>query len=85
MSSDKPRIATYTDKITVNKFKIIAAYNNLSMSEYLDSIVKQAINKHEKEHGPIILDSFNKNTTNNVTINDNNGVIIGNNKGTVNM
>lgn len=51
MPSDKPRIATYTDDITIQKFKIVSAYNDMSMSEYLDVIIKQSIADHEAKYG----------------------------------
>lgn len=55
MPSQKPRVATYTDEITIRKFKIIAAYNNKSMSEYLQEIISNNIAAYEHQHGPIVL------------------------------
>ncbi len=54
MPSDRPRIATYTTKDTVQKFRIIAAYKGKSMSEYLQIIIDEAINLFEQEHGEIL-------------------------------
>lgn len=54
MPSDKPRIATYTTKENVDKFKIVSAYHNgKSMSEYLAELIENAIKDHEKIHGEI--------------------------------
>jgi hypothetical protein len=53
MPSDKPRIATYTDNITVKKFKVVSAYNDLSMSQYLSQIIEDSIKDFENVHGEI--------------------------------
>lgn len=54
MPSDKPRIATYTSKENVQKFKIVSAYHNgKSMSEYLAELIEKAIKEHEETHGKI--------------------------------
>ena len=53
MPSDKPRIATYTDNITVKKFKVVSAYHDLSMSQYLSQIIEDSIKDFEKVHGEI--------------------------------
>lgn len=53
MPSKKPRIATYCDETTVQKFKIVSAYQNQSMSQYLLNIINAAIDEHEQEHGII--------------------------------
>lgn len=53
MPSDKPRIATYTTQTQLKKFKIISAYNNKSMSEYLSQIINETITDFEKINGPI--------------------------------
>lgn len=55
MPSQKPRISTYTDEKTVRKFKIIAAYNNCSMSDYVKQLINDAIKEHETQHGEIQL------------------------------
>ena len=55
MPSQKPRISTYTDEKTIRKFKIIAAYNNVSMSDYVKQLINDAIEKHEAQHGEIKL------------------------------
>lgn len=55
MPSNKPRIATYTTDNNLKKFKIIAAYQNKSMSEFLSLLIDKSINDFESEHGEIIL------------------------------
>lgn len=55
MSSNKPRIATYTTESTVRKFKILAAYNNMSMSELNHCLILNAIEDFESEHGEITI------------------------------
>lgn len=55
MPSNKPRIATYTTDNNLKKFKIIAAYQNKSMSEYLSLLIDKSIKDFESEHGEIIL------------------------------
>lgn len=55
MSSDRPRIATYTTKQIVQKFRVVAAYKGKSMSDYLQTIIEDAINSFEQEHGEIQL------------------------------
>ena len=68
MPSNKPRLMTYTEKETIEKFEIIAKKENRSMSKQLEYIVKQYINNYESANGTI---------TTNKTINmqDNNGTI----------
>lgn len=53
MPSQKPRIATYTSEEKQRKFKIVAAYQGKSMSEYLEILIDKAITEHEKEYGTI--------------------------------
>lgn len=53
MPSDKPRIATYTTKENITKFKIIAAINGKSMSEYLSTLIENSINEYEAKNGKI--------------------------------
>lgn len=55
MPSNKPRIATYTTEESVRKLKIISAYCNKSMSEYMGYLIDKAIEEYEKEHGEIKL------------------------------
>lgn len=55
MPSNKPRIATYTDDDTVKKFKVVAAYHDMSMSEFTHYLIKKAIENHEKENGIICI------------------------------
>lgn len=39
----QPRIAIYVDEETIAKFKIVAALNGLSMTKYLENLVKEKI------------------------------------------
>lgn len=57
MPSNKPRIATYTTEENVRKFKIIAAYKDKSMSDYLSEIIDNTIKNFEAEHGEIKIES----------------------------
>ncbi len=59
MPSVKPRIATYTTEEKLRKFKIVSAYNNVSMSEYLAQLLEKAIIDFEAEHGEIKIDEMN--------------------------
>ena len=56
MPSNKPRIATYTTDENVRKFKVIAAYKDKSMSDYLAELINKAIQEFEVEHGQIMID-----------------------------
>ncbi len=56
MPSNKPRIATYTTKENIRKFKIISAYKNKSMSDYLAELIDTTIKQYEAEHGEIKID-----------------------------
>ena len=56
MPSNKPRIATYTSQESVDKFKVIASLNRMSMSEYLNYLVEKSISDYETEHGEIKFD-----------------------------
>lgn len=53
MPSNKPRLMTYTDKETIEKFEIISKQENRSMSKQLEYIVKQYINNYEQRNGSI--------------------------------
>lgn len=53
MPSKKPRIATYTTEENLRKFKIVAAYNNKSMSEYLATLIEKSIKEFEEHTHPI--------------------------------
>lgn len=55
MPSTKPRIATYTTEEIIQKFRIVAAYKGKSMSDYLQTIIDDAITTFEQEHGEIIV------------------------------
>lgn len=46
---------TYTDKKTIEKFKIVAKQENRTMSKELEHIIQEKIKKYEKENGEIIL------------------------------
>lgn len=55
MPSNKPRVATYTTESNIRKLKVISAYRNKSMSEYLEFMIDRAIREYEQEHGEIEL------------------------------
>ena len=57
MPSQKPRIATYTKPINVRKFKIVSAFNNTSMSDFMEFLIEKSITDYENEYGEIILKS----------------------------
>lgn len=61
MPSNKPRIATYTTHENIRKFKIISAYKNKSMSDYLAELIDTTIKNYEAEHGEIKIDLDPKN------------------------
>lgn len=46
---------TYTEKETIEKFKIVAKNDSRTMSKELEYIVKEKIKEYEKENGKIIL------------------------------
>lgn len=53
MSTDKKRIAAYVTEETVNKFRVLSATKNKSMSEYTAILIEKAIEGYEVEHGEI--------------------------------
>lgn len=53
MPSQLPKIVARTDQETINKFKIIAAENERSVSQEMVYLVKQEIKKYEREKGEI--------------------------------
>lgn len=53
MATDKKRIAAYVTEETVNKFKVVAATKNKSMSEYAAVLIEKSIEGYEVEHGKI--------------------------------
>ena len=53
MATDKKRIAAYVTEETVNKFKVVSATKNKSMSEYAAVLIEKAIEGYEVEHGEI--------------------------------
>lgn len=53
MATDKKRIAAYVTEETVNKFKVVSATKNKSMSEYAAVLIEKAIEGYEVEHGKI--------------------------------
>lgn len=67
MPSNKPRLMTYTEKETIEKFEIISKQENRSMSKQLEYIVKQYINNYEQRNGSI--NTVNIGRDNNGTIN----------------
>lgn len=60
MPSQLPKIVARTDQTTINKFKIIAAEHERSVSQEMIYLVKQEIRKYEKEKGEIIIDTINE-------------------------
>lgn len=56
MATDKKRIAAYVTEETVNKFKVVSATKNKSMSEYAAVLIEKAIEGYEVEHGQIKID-----------------------------
>ena len=46
---------TYTEKETIEKFKIVAKNDSRTMSKELEYIVKEKIKEYEKENGEIKL------------------------------
>lgn len=60
MPSDKPRIATYTTKENISKFRIIAATKGKSMSEYLSCLIEKSIIEYENENGKLKIPDTNQ-------------------------
>lgn len=58
MPSNKPRVATYTTESNVRKLKIISAYYNKSMSEYIGYLIDKTIEEYEDAHGEIVLSNM---------------------------
>lgn len=56
MPSNKPRVATYTTEKNIRKLRVISAYGNKSMSEYIGYLIDKAIEEYEQQHGEIKLD-----------------------------
>ena len=57
MPSQLPKIVARTDKETIEKFKIIAEYNQRSVSQQMVYLVKKEIEQYEQEKGEIIIDT----------------------------
>ena len=53
MGTDKKRIATYVTEEIVQKFKVVSATKNKSMSEYAAILIENSIERYEQEHGEI--------------------------------
>ena len=47
-----PRISTYIDEDTIKKFKIVASYNNMSMSELLKKMIEAEISLYDIPENP---------------------------------
>ena len=47
-----PRISTYIDQETIKKFKIVASYNNMSMSELLKKMIETEISLYDIPDNP---------------------------------
>lgn len=56
MATTKKRIATYVTEETVQKFKVVSATKNKSMSEYAAVLIEKSIEGYELEHGKIIVE-----------------------------
>lgn len=74
MPSDLPIIRVRTTQENINKLKIIAKEHNRSMSGELEYELLQLIKRYEEKHGEI-----------SINVNNNSGIIIGENKGTIHM
>ncbi len=63
MPSKRPVIMTYTDKETVEKFKIVAQNENRTVSKQLEYMIKKAIEEYESRNGaiPTIQTNINNN------------------------
>jgi len=56
MSSDLPLIPVRLPRETIEKFKIVAADNNRSMSKEAAFLIRSRIKKYELENGEIIIE-----------------------------
>lgn len=56
MPSNKPRLATYTNKTIIDKFQYISDFEHRSSSKELEHIVIEYINLFEDKHGELIID-----------------------------
>lgn len=70
MPSTKPQLKAITDEITYKKIKVIAERENRSVSNLIETLVKEKIKNFENENGSIAIQK---------TIN------MGDNHGTINM
>lgn len=69
MPSNKPRLMTYTTQDVIDKFEIISAEENRSMSKELEYIVKEYIKSYESKNGEIHVNMIQNNgTINNVNM-----------------
>ena len=68
MPSNKPRLMTYTEQETIDKFEVISKKENRSMSKQLEYILKQYIDNYESTNGTIA-------TNKTINMQDNNGTI----------
>jgi len=53
MPSDKPKIVIYTDNEIIKKLDLIATRQNRSRGNMGETIIKEYIERYEKEHGRI--------------------------------
>ena len=53
MPSNKPVIAVRTDKVTLEKFKIVVKARKRSMSNELEYQIERLIKEYEQENGEI--------------------------------
>ena len=59
MTSNKPRLMTYTTQEIIDKFEIISEKENRSMSKHLEYIIKEYIKDYEKSNGKINIKNMN--------------------------
>lgn len=69
MPSNKPQLKAVIEQEEYNKFKAIAEAENRSISNLLQTLVKDKIKQYESEHGNIKINMFkNDGTINNLNM-----------------
>ena len=69
MPSNKPQLKAVINEEEYNKFKAIAEAENRSVSNLLQTLVKDKIKEYENEHGNIKINMLkNEGTINNVNM-----------------
>lgn len=74
MPSKKPIFTIRAEQELFDKISLIAEENGRSANKEIIQLIKQAVQKYEEEHGEI-----------SINVNNNSGIIIGENKGTIHM